>query len=154
MQERSPRGGHSCWWQKQRFSSHWTVQVTPITVAKCPRVHKRRVICHGRNHRGYNGCRELEQAASMCGLRSLGGSLELLGPALLLLWGLWVKQVFWLQEPQNCLLKQGHLCLHLFQAFLAALAWLLEPGPTTRAPCRPRNCEADPPADVFTVAAS
>lgn len=32
--------------------------------------------------------------ASMCGLRSLGRSLELLGSALLLLWGLWVKQVY------------------------------------------------------------
>lgn len=53
-------GGHSCWWQKRGFSSHWTVQVTPITMAKCTQVHKRRVIHHGRNHGGCNRCPEPE----------------------------------------------------------------------------------------------
>lgn len=160
MQERSPRGGHSCWWQRQGFSSHWTVQVTPITVAKCPWVHKRRVIRHGRNHCGYNGYPELE---SLLSLLVCVGCDHWAGH-----WNCWdlhcfssgdcgwsrVYLGFWLSEPQNCLLKQGHLWLHLFQTFLAALAWLLEPGPTARAPSGPRDCEADPPADVFPVAAS
>lgn len=91
-----------------------------------------------------------------CGLPSLGRPLELLGPHCFSCGDCgWSRCIFgfWLPEPQGCLLKWGHLCPSL-QAFLAALAGCWNQGSRPGVLVDSRNCEADPPADVFTVAAS